>query len=176
MNKTPDLKRDALCWIVLLLLAAVIAFSLLKRDKERNFGAVSFGAFPEISLKKIGGGEFNHHLMKSRLWAVHTALSEERLMKAAGQLKMVMDLTASGKRHMYLLSLTPSQSPILRPLNDWHYIVHADQERLKSIFSFLRMGDNMVVLVDQNGIIRGAYNIDDVDDYRKFQKDVMRIL
>lgn len=176
MNKPPDLRRDALLWVVLLLLAAVIAFSLLKRDKERNFGAVSFGAFPEVSLTATDGRTFNHHLMKSRLWAVHTASSEEALMRVAGQLKTVMELTASGKRHLYLLSMTSSQAPVLRSLHEWHYVVHADRAELEKIFSFLNVSDSTVVLVDQNGIIRGAYNIDDVDDYRKFQKDVMRIL
>ena len=176
MNKQKSLKKDAFIWVLLMGLACIIAFSLLKRDKERNFGAVSFGSFPEFELNTIEGKPFNHHLMRNHVWAVHTASSEEQLIATAKRLEFVRKSTASGKRHLYILSFTTSRSSILRPLNAGHFIVIGKQSKLTSIFSSSRVNENSVVLVDQNGIIRGQYNVADVDDYRKFQQDLIRLL
>jgi len=160
-----------------MVLAATVAFGLLQRDKQRHFGAVSFGSFPEFRLKTVQGADFDRHQMKSRVWAVHKASSVANAMSMARRLTTIEQLTASGKRHLYVLTLSDSVSPVLRPLMPFHYIIAGDQEQHPTIFSIAKdLNENSVLLVDQEGIIRGRYSFDSIDDYRSFQQDLLRLL
>ncbi|MBI4309798.1 MAG: hypothetical protein HY591_05655 [Candidatus Omnitrophica bacterium] len=173
--KSPAL--DAVLWVVLMALAAAAAFGLLQRDKQRHFGAVSFGVFPEFRLKTAQGADFDYHQIKSRVWAVHAASSAVNAMSMARRLTAIEQLAASGKRHLYILTFSNTSSPILKPLMPFHHIIMGDQKEISSIFSFSeKFNENNVLLVDQNGIIRGQYDFDGVDDYRRFQQDLLRLL
>ena len=41
---------------------------------------------------------------------------------------------------------------------------------------FGKLQKDTVFLVDQNGIIRGKYNINDVDDFRNFRQNLLLLL
>ena len=176
MKRNRFLICDALLWTVLMILAAVVAFNLLQRDKQRSFGAVSFGSFPEFSLKTLQGGTFDRHQIKGYVWAVHTAPSVDEAMAVARQLVIIENQTASGKRHMNILTVSASFSD-LTALMPYHYIAGGSQQEVDRIFSGVgHINASKVFLVDQNGIIRGQYDFKDVDQYRDFQKDLLRIL
>ncbi len=177
MNKTRALTFDAIAWIVLMVIAAAVAFCLLQRDKQRNFGAVSFGSFPQFKLKTITGEDFDEHHIKAHVWAIHAGSSAANTLAMAQQLSTIEQQTASGKRHFYVLTFSPENSPILKPLIPYHYIVVGDQKQIAAIFSvFGRLNDDSVLLVDQNGIIRGKYDFANVDDFRSFRQDLLRLL
>lgn len=177
MNTRKSLKVDAMIWVLLLVMAAMIAFVLLERDKNRNFGAVAFGGFPQFKLNTTDGDYLDVPRMKSRVWAVHTARHDEKALNVAKRLAIVEQLTTSGKRHLNILTVLSSEHSTLKPVIPFHYIVTGDLLTVSKIFSFSpSIDENSVVIVDQNAVIRGIYNIDNVDDYRKFQQDLMRIL
>ncbi len=150
-------------------LAATTAFVLLERDKQRQFGAVSFGGFPEFHLKSIKGDEFDQRRIKAGVWAVHTATTEAEVMATARRLAIIEEQTKSGKRHLNILTFIHSPSAQIKPLIPFHHIVVGE---LKDI----PIKDSNIYLVDQEGVIRGKYNLDDVDDYRQFQQDLTRLL
>ena len=177
MTKSKSLTIDAIIWIVFLALAAIVAFNLLQRDKERHFGAVAYGGFPSFHLKTIQGDDFDEHHIKAHVWVVHTAASEPSAMAMARRLSAIEQLTASGKRHFYILTFVSSASPILKPVIPAHYIVVGEPKKIDAILASAGgASEGKVFLVDQDGIIRGKYDLDNVDEFRSFQQDILRIL
>lgn len=177
MNRTRSLTFDAMAWVALMVIAAAVAFCLLQRDKQRNFGAVSFGSFPQFKLKTLDGRDFDEHQIKAHVWAVHAGSSAANASTMAQQLSTIEQQTASGKRRFYVLTFSPENSPVLRSLIPYHYIVVGDQKQIAAIFSvFGKLNDDSVLLVDQNGIIRGKYDFANVDDFRSFRQDLLRLL
>lgn len=177
MKRKESFTFDAVVWVAVMVFAAVIAFNLLERDKERHFGAVSFGSFPEFKLKTPQGVSFDRHQIKGYVWAVHAASSAEEAMDMAKRLSTIEHMTASGKRHLNILTFSGSNSPVLKQLLPFHYVVVGDQKEIASIFSFAgNLSDNIVFLVDQNGVLRGKYDFGSVDEYRNFQRDLLRLL
>ena len=177
MKRRKSLTFDAVLWVALMVLAAATAFNLLQRDKQRHFGAVSFGSFPEFQLKTPQGVSFDRHQIKGYVWAVHAAASATDAMDMAKRLSTIEHMTASGKRHLNILTFSGSNSPALKQLMPFHYIVVGDQTEIASIFSSAgNLSDNSVLLVDQNGVMRGKYDFKSVDEYRSFQQDLLRLL
>lgn len=158
-------------------LAACAAFALLQRDKDRQFGAIAYGGFPTFRLRTTDGVEFDNHKMKSQVWAVNVTMSAENALRVAEGLKVIEGLTSSGKRHLNALTIIDSSVPVFKPVMPFHLIVQASQEDINAIFRFAgKVNENVVYLVDQDNVIRGLYDLTDVDDYRKFQGDLLRIL
>lgn len=177
MSETKNLKIDAIIWIVVMCLAAVVAFGLIKRDAQRNFGAVSFGAFPDVDLKASDGQIVNQHLLKSRLWAVHFGGNSQKVHDMAVELVDIQKRTLSGKQQMYVLTMLESPVTEVASLSPTHYVVECPgKERGLFLAAFGPLREGIVFLVDQNAIIRGRYDIHDVDGLRAFQGDVRRLL
>ena len=132
MKRNRYLICDALLWTLLMILAAVVAFNLLQRDKQRSFGAVSFGSFPEFSLMMPQGGTFDRHQIKGYVWAVHTASSVDEAMAVARQLAIIEKQTSSGKRHLNILTVSAAYSA-LTSLLPYHFIAGGSQEEVMTL-------------------------------------------
>lgn len=171
------LMADAMCWLGVMLLACVIAFCLLRRDAQRNFGAVSFGSFPEFRLRASDKGYLDRHLLKGHVWAVHAGSSPAGLTSVVKRLYTIERQTASGKRHLFVLTLNCNSSFVLRPQQAFHYVT---VEESKTMFSFIKLlggfTDDTVLLVDQNAVVRGKYHFNDMQEFKNFQQDLIRIL
>ena len=177
MNTQKSLLPDVVIWLVLMALAATTAFVLLRRDMQRHFGAVSFGSFPEFRLPTVDKGYLDHHLLKGHVWAVHAGSSPIALMSMAARLCTIEQLTASGKRHLYVLTLSDAASPVLKPRIPFHYIAISGAQKRSSMFSsFGKVNEDTVFLVDQNGVVRGRYDINDFQEFRNFQQDLLHLL
>lgn len=175
MNK--DLRFDAFVWVMIILAASAIAFGLLRRDAARSFGAVAFGSLPAFRIPTVGKGFVDDHMSKGHVWAIHTASSSEGLMRMADRLSEISKRTASGKRQMFVLSVSDSISSGLSPMFTYHFIALANPQEMTSIFGNLGVfTDDSVLLVDQNGVIRGKYDFSDIQGFKNFQRDMMRIL
>lgn len=177
MKNSPNLRLDAIVWGVIMVLAALTAFSLLKRDADRHFGAMSFGAFPQFSLKTTDGSFLDHHLLKGRVWVVHAAMDSQKASALAQELVAIANRTASGKRYLNVLSMLESDALHIDSFGKFHYIVHiGPSERGFILSTFGARRDGIVLLVDQNSVIRGRYDVKDVDGLRSFQGDLLKIL
>lgn len=188
--KTPK-PFDKFIWLGLILLAALCAFLMLKRDANRQFGAVSYGAFPAFHLSQSNGGVIDHHWLKGKVWVIHSAKTTQAAMLMANQLYDLAQQTASGKRRFYLLTLEQEAVGQLHSLGAQHFIAQSDQALLKKLedMMVLEKGEG-IILVDQNGIIRGYYglnhefskaaygsgNFSSVDEFRRFAQDVRSLL
>lgn len=172
-----DLRNEAIAWVLVMVAASALAFGMLRRDAERSFGAVAFGSVPPFRLATVGKGFADEHLIRGHVWAVHTAQSNSTLMVMAGQLTEISKRTASGKRQLYVLSVSDAISPDLSPLIPSHYIVLANaQERSALLGVFGNFSKDTVMLVDQNGVVRGKYDFADIQGFKDFQRNMMRLL
>ncbi len=176
MNKKNSFIVDGVIWIFVMILAAIIAFNLLQRDKERQFGAIAYGGFPQFSIMAASGEVFDYHRIKKAVWAIHQGAGV-RSKEVSQQLNSIANSTASGKRYMHVLTFAPSPDVFINTANQFHIIVHGTVQQLDKIFSkFGLVNEDKVFLVDQDGVIRGQYDFSSPDDFRSFRQDLLRIL
>jgi hypothetical protein len=176
MIKGKSLKIDAILWIVLMFLASVVAFNLLQRDKQRQFGSIAYGGFPQFHLKTIEGKDFDYLRFKRTVWAVHQG-SGKNMERVASDLGFIAQSTASGKRHLNILTFVPTQYTLTRPVQKFQYVLQGSKEELSQVLGKLRMiKEEIVLLIDQDGAIRGRYDFTSPDDFRSFRQDLLRIL
>ena len=133
MNTSKSLTVDRVVWVFVIILAFVIAFSILQRDKQRNFGGLAYGGFPEFSLHTTDGKPFDYHRLKAAVWAIHQG-SSPRVDDIANQLIFIAQATASGKRHMKLLTFVGNQHSTTGIANKYQYILPASPAELNKIF------------------------------------------
>lgn len=175
MNK--DLRIEAIAWVLVMVAASALAFGMLKRDAARSFGAVAFGSIPSFRLSTVGKGFADEHLIRGHVWAVHTADTNSDLLFMAEQLTEISKRTASGKRQLYVFSVSEAVSSDLTPLAPSHFIVLADsKERSALLGAFGNFSKDTVALVDQNGVVRGKYDFADIQGFKDFQRNMMRLL
>ncbi len=176
MSTSKSLTVDRVLWVFVIVLAFIIAFAILQRDKQRNFGGLAYGGFPEFSLKTIDGKPFDYHRLKAAVWAIHQG-SSSQVDITAKQLIFIAQATASGKRHMNILTFAGDQHSPTCIANKYQYILPASPAELNKIFGKLGIvREDTVLLIDQNGAIRGRYDFTSPDDFRSFRQDLLRIL
>jgi hypothetical protein len=174
--KTKSLQFDIVCWIFVMVLAGVIAFSLLQRDKNRQFGSIAYGGLPRFSLKTIEDKDFDYLKLKRAVWAIHMGSSREG-EHLASELSQVAQATASGKRHLNILTFIPEEYQWRRPVHPFQHVLRGTTQELNHIFGKLNMNkQDIVLLVDQDGTIRGRFDFSSPDDFRRFRQDLMSIL
>ena len=174
--KPKTLFVDAIIWIFLMILAAVVAFGLLRRDAQKSFGAISFGAFPQFRLQATNGQSFDNHHLKGHVWAIHRG-SNSKVFDVASRLALIDQKTALGKRHLFILTFLDNPGLSFEPIVPSQYILLGTPQQVQNIFSRgTAIGDEYVLLVDQNGIIRGSYDLSSSDSLRSFQQNLMLLL
>ncbi len=176
MSSGKTLKTDAMIWALIMCLAAVAAFVMLYRDSHRRFGAVSYGSFPDFEAATAGSETFNKHRLKAQVWAVMRtqAAGSEGVLR---QVIEVQRMTISGKRHMNVLTFGADPSVLALPPNKFHVRIPSLTPAIEA--AFVRAGaqkEGQVLLLDQDAIIRGVYDLSSPDDFRSFRQDVTRLL
>ena len=167
------LARDGLLWSVVMVALAALAFFMLTRDAQKQYGAVSFGVFPEFKAVDSQGKPFDQHRLHGRLTAI--VVTDQALPNDLSLfLHKLSQATASGKK--YLKSLVMVDEPI--GISDqWvEYMVLEKEEfaRIDAWKEGLFKGE--VILVDQNGVVRGVFDITDKLQRLNFEGAVKGIL
>lgn len=174
--KSASLFIDGVVWILILILAAIIAFTLMSRDLHAQFGAISYGSFPKFKLNTIEGKLFDDHEMKGHVWAVHLGKDGQSFRAMANALAQEAKVTWTDKRHLFVLSLVDNKLEGFKPLVYSHYIVPGSTLDIKRIQTLLGSEDEeSIFLVDQNGIIRGIYK-NTPSSFFKFNQDILKLL
>ncbi len=176
LMKPKSLLLDAVFWIGVMVLAAFISFNLLQRDKQRQFGSIAYGGLPTFHLKTIEGKDFDYLRLKRTVWAIHQGGSKN-VQNVAEELVFIAQSTASGKRHLNILTFVPSEYAMTGPVHKFQYVLKGSSEELNKVLGKLGMNkEEIVLLIDQDGAIRGRYDFTSPDDFRIFRQDLLRIL
>ncbi len=164
-----NLRADRNFWIGLILILSVVAFFLLWREGHKQFGTIAYGVFPEFQAFDTQGQPFNQHALKHNLSVVVMAGAAKP--NEIDYLRHLAKVTAQGRRYLKVLVFEPGKmdDKFVRYLR----ISDADQERLQEWQQRFQAG---VILVDQDKVVRGVFNIDEKLERLKFEAAVGAIL
>jgi hypothetical protein len=168
-----DLSADRRFWMVLMTILAVIAFFLLSRDARNNYGAVAYGVFPEFTSVDSSGNSFDHHRLKGQLSVIlinDQIISEDISL----YLHRFSQVTAMGRKYLHALVITDGIPGISDKVVQYLSISKEDFLRLSTWREDQFKGD--VILVDQNGVIRGVFDLQEKAQRLLFEGAVKGIL
>ncbi len=170
MTNNINLKTDRNIWISLILLLSVISFFLLWREGHKQFGSIAYGVFPEFQAVDAQGQPFNQHALKHNLSAI--VMPDQAKQIEIDYLRHLATVTAQGRRYLKVLVFQNVKSiddKFVRYLS----LSLDDQARLREWQKRFQAG---VILVDQDKVVRGVFNIDDKLERLKFEAAVGAIL
>lgn len=171
--KTKNLAYDALVWFFLICFLAILALGMLIRDAKKQYGVVSFGTFPVFEATDPAGKRFNQHRLHGQLSAV--AVSDEFVRPDyLLYLKKLSLSTAMGTKYLHVLILTDQAAPATCDGCQYLTLDSTQYQQIEKWRSSLFKEG--FILVDQNGIIRGVFNLDDKLDRMNFEGAVKGIL
>lgn len=164
---------DRLFWSFFVCFLAALAFFMLARDARKQYGAVSFGVFPEFRAVDNRGQMYDQHQLKGQLSVV--ILTDEEIPDDISiYLQKLSQATAFGQKYLRGLILTLHSAG---PSDRWlRYLTLTPQEyQSLTNWSGNRFKDR-VILIDQNGAIRGIFDLQDKLQRLNFEGAVRAIL
>ena len=172
-NINGNLARDRFLWVIFILFMASLAFFMLWRDSQKQYGAIAYGGFPAFVAVDSDGKLFDEHKLQGQLSAV--IVTDEPLAgDIALYLHKLSQATALGKKYLKTMVLINGMSG---PSDKWVGYLTIQPDGFDKI---VRWKDNLfkkgVILVDQNGIIRGIFDLEDKLERLNFESAVRGIL
>ncbi len=187
--------KDSIIWVLVISFLGFIGTSLIKRDVEKGFGAVTFGSVPSFELIDQLGNTFSKDDLSDRVWVGSfispNCESNNQCQKLVNMMTSLShELEANPNVDFISLRLPPEDKRLL-PINqisssnednNWK-ILHGNAEILNSLASAITQKriPNLIqemrfFLVDQNGIIRGYYHSDNLDEVKQLVKDINKLV
>jgi hypothetical protein len=164
---------DGLSWIFLMFILSFIALTLLLRDAHKQYGAISFGVFPEFTAVDPQGRGFDQHRLKGQLSAViisDDAVPDDVIV----YLHRMSQLTASGKKYLKSLILTAHAKGVS---DQWFKYLTLSPEEFTKLYNWKsRQFKSGVILIDQDKVVRGVFDINDKSQRLNFESAVRGIL
>lgn len=171
--KNKDLTYDGLVWFFLICFLAMLAMLMLTRDAQKQYGAVTFGVFPTFEARDNLGQLFDQHRLHGQLSAV--IVTDQPLAEDISlYLHKLSQATAGGKKYLRSLILT-DQTP--GSSDQWVQYLTLTPEQFQIINRWKKgLFTDGIILVDQSGVIRGVFNMDDKLERLNFEGAVRGIL
>lgn len=167
-----DLTFDGLFWFFLIAFLSMLALGMLTRDAKKQFGTLSFGTFPAFHAITQDGQVFDEHKLHGKLWAV--VISSAPLPEDINQyLHKLSQSTSMGRKYLTSLVLT-NQSGLLSDQRLQYMTVSPGE--FQKISEWKKTFKDGVILVDQNAVIRGVFNMEDKLERINFEAAVRGIL
>jgi hypothetical protein len=168
-----DLTYDGLSWIFLMIFLSMLSFSMLTRDMEKQYGAVSFGVFPAFhALDSVGEG-FDQHRLHGQLSAI-VVTDYDLPQDIMSYLQKLSQATSRGTKQLRSFVLVHQVSGVS---NQWMQYLKLDEAGFNTINSWRKgLFKDGVILVDQNGVIRGVFDLENKLERFNFEGAVKGIL
>ncbi len=171
--KNKDLAYEGLVWVFLMIFLSMLSLSMLNRDARKQYGAVSFGVFPAFNAKDSQGRPFNQHRLHGQLSTIimtdHVLQEDISLF-----LRKLSQSTSIGKKYLMNLVLINHANG---SSNSWVQYLMLNEIEFKKINNWRKgLFKDGIILVDQNGIIRGVFDLEDKLERLNFEAAVRGIL
>ncbi|MBC8311415.1 MAG: SCO family protein [Candidatus Marinimicrobia bacterium] len=189
--------KDIVFWIFLVIFGIIIGASLLFRDMKNGFGAVTFGYVPEFELTDQFGHSFSKKDLSNRVWVGNYIASNcEEKQSCRDLVRMTASISheLENNPNVKIVSLSiDSTKSILDVLSGFDIKMNPDQDNWKLLHGNSKTIQSLVstcihkniqisnpemklFLVDQNGIIRGYYQADRLDEIIQMVKDIYKLV
>ena len=190
----PKINQDIIFWIGLIILGAFTGTTLMLRDVHQGFGTITFGAVPEFELKDQLGNSVSQNDFSNQVWVgsyispncennkscqdlIQMAASIHQQIKDDPKISMVSLLshseTAEFKSLVQKLQVENKRWKFLNGEAKTINLITASCLQKKLPDSGY---DNRFFLVDQNGIIRGYYQADNLDELKQLIRDTKKLI
>lgn len=173
LGRKKDLAYDGICWFFVVVFLSMLAWSMMQRDVQKQYGAVAFGNFPAFVSTDSSGKLFDQHQLHGQLSVViisEGVVSEEVL----GYLRKLSQATAQGRKYLNSLVFV-AKGPGLS--DKWVRYLTLDGRSYPMIVDWKNgVFKKGVILVDQNAVIRGVFDLEDKMDRLNFEGAVRGIL
>jgi hypothetical protein len=168
-----QLMQDALGWFFLVVFLGLLAFAMMKRDVSKQYGTLAFGNMPPFQGRDCQGELMDVHKMHGRLTVVMIG-QEEYPLHIKTYLYKLAQATVMGKKQLYQWVLL--DQPQQGCDKNLKYIT-LPTDKFQEIHSWReRTFKKGVLLIDQNAVIRGVFDLNDKLERMKFESAVKAIL
>lgn len=160
-------------WVFLMVFLSLLSFSMLTRDTQKQYGAVSFGVFPDFYAVDSRGERFDRHRLHGQLSVI--VVTDQVLPRDIPLYLQKLSLaTSRGKKHLKSLVLTNRGNGVSGLRMQYLELDQAGFDKInrwrKGLFK------DGVILVDQNGVIRGVFDLENKLERLNFEGAVKGIL
>ena len=176
-------KNAIIFWVVFIGVSFVGAFFLIRRDAREGFGALSYGRVTSLTLMDARGRRVTKDDFAKRVSVLHfvpeACLAQcQRALRVADRLRARYPDT----RKERVVSIFVPARHGRRPVPDKEGYLTGDP---REVFFLLRDGLHLrpeetqagrFILLDQNRVIRGYYDIDKPGDLNKLEDDLRKLL
>ena len=173
LSRKESFDFDRLAWLFLMMFLAMVAFVLLSRDSQKQYGAVAFGVFPEFQAIDGQRKAFDHHHLHGQL-SVMIVTDQILPQDISLYLHKLSQATSMGKKYLKGIVLTHQAQGISDQWLRYLTLSKEDYQKLNDWKENKFKGD--VILVDQNGVIRGVFDLWDNAQRLNFEGAVKGIL
>lgn len=171
-----NLKNDIFLWILIICILISISFYMLVRDAKKQYGTLSFGTFPEFHSIDPQGKNFDQHRLHGQLSAI--IITDQQIPQdIVNYLRKLSQASAMGKKYLTSLIISKNKLNLTDlPERSIQYLTLNDDDFNKMKSWKNQLFKEGIILVDQNGVIRGIFNIEDKLDRLNFEGAVRGIL
>lgn len=174
LPKNKDFSYDGLIWIFLMIFLSMLSLSMLTKDTQKQYGAVSFGVFPAFNATDSQSRIFDQHRLHGQLSAI-IVMDQVLPQDISLYLHKLSQSTSIGKKHLKNLVLA---NHINTGSSDrWVKYLTLNETEFRKINNWRRgVFKDGIILVDQNGVIRGVFDLEDKLERLNFEGAVRGIL
>ena len=184
--KMSETKKTILAWVFLITLGSLTGISIIFRDVSNGFGTVTFGSIAPFELQTNSNEIFSSKELSGRVWVgngIDSYCTTEEECSAAVKMFASICEELKDNNDVKILSFMMNKSSInnnmilksLSKFNNWEILV-ASEDYEKHLNSYMNYNSSNAFIVDQNGIIRGIYDIQSKSNAKQLIEDLIKLI
>ncbi len=173
-------------WFVTIMIGGFVGISIIFRDFNNGFGTVTFGPTFDFNYVSENGDIFSSEKLSGKVWIGHGLASEcIKSEECESYVEMYASIHESLKDNddVTMISFINGDSAIINAIKS-EYLIKPEKWKFlhtpESDFEYIQQYQNRryenAFIVDQNGIIRGIYNMQSIQDAKKLVKEVRKLI
>jgi len=183
-------KKVILIWVLIITFMATIGISIIIRDSNNGFGTVTFGSIKPFKLTDQTGKVITKNDLSGMVWILNTiAINCEGNNSCENVKSMTMSINEQLKNNLNvkLVSIVIDRENIFAEdfiefgdllnadVKNW-LLLNGSEEELAKMKSQLLGDFSTALLIDQNGIFRGIYNISNLSEVKKMMVEAKKLI
>ena len=188
------INKDIVFWFGFVLLGVFSGVTLMLRDAHEGFGGVTFGVVPDFTLTDQFGKTVSKDDLSNQVWVgsfLSTNCNDDSSCKNLLEMITSIHQQIKDNPNIRMVSLISridifSDKSIMATFNvphdNWKFL-NGSKKNIKLLATTciqknlpIKGYDTRLFLVDQNGVIRGYYQADRLEEVKKLVRDVEKLV